>query len=335
MIGTRTPFRISFVGGGSDLKEFYQHHDGAVISTSIDKYVYIFLHPYFSEKTQVKYSKTELVDSIENIEHPIVRELLGKFNLNGIDINSIADIPSGTGLGSSSTFTVGLSNALYAYTNEFTSSSQLAKYACHLEIEVLREPIGKQDQYAASYGGFNIIRFYKNEHVDVQPVIVGQDTLNDLQDNLIMFFLGKRRKASAILNDQKKNMINSQKKIDTLVRMTKLVDDLSLSISSSNLKNFGEILNENWILKKSLSNKIADDEIDEIYNIGIDCGALGGKVLGAGGGGFILFYCPKNKQDNLRRAFNKLKELNFKFENTGSKVIYVGDLNKKIWRNNE
>ena len=203
MIGTRTPFRISFVGGGTDIREFYQEHNGAVISTSIDKYLYIFLHSYFSEKTQIKYSRTELVDNLDDIEHPIVRELLKKFNINGIDINSIADIPSGTGLGSSSSFIVGLANALYAYTNKFASASQLAKEASQLEIDVLKEPIGKQDQFAAAYGGFNIIRFYNNEHVDVQPVIASQETLDSLQNNLIMFFLGKRRKASIILDDQK------------------------------------------------------------------------------------------------------------------------------------
>jgi len=334
MIGTRTPFRISFVGGGSDMKEFYQHHTGAVISTTIDKYVYIFIHPYFDEKTQIKYSKTELVENLEEIEHPIVRELLKKFNQNGIDINSIADIPSGTGLGSSSSFTVGLTNALYAYTNKFSSSSQLAKDTSNLEIEILKEPIGKQDQFAAAYGGLNIIKFYRDEHVDVQPVIAGQDTINELQNNLIMFFLGKRRKASVILNDQKRNLINDQNKIDTLIKMTKLVDDLSVAIGSSDLQSFGEILHQNWILKKTLSNRITDDEIDEIYNTGLINGAVGGKVLGAGGGGFILFYCPKNKQSKIRKTFYKLKELDFKFERTGSKIIYVGDLNQNMWRNN-
>ena len=335
MIGTRTPFRISFVGGGSDMKDFYKYHDGAVLSTSIDKYVYIFIHSYFENKIQVKYSKTELVDKIKNIEHPIVRELLNQFKQTGIDINSIADIPSGTGLGSSSSFAVGLIHALYAYTNKLVSSSRLAKDASELEINILKEPIGKQDQFAAAYGGFNIIRFSKNENVDIQPIIAEQSTIKELQENLIMFYLGKRRKASQILKDQKKNIIDDSEKIKTLYSMTKLVDELAMSITNADLKQFGEILNENWELKRSLSKKITNDDIDECYKLGLNNGAIGGKLLGAGGGGFMLFYCPKKNHSRLRKTFYKLKELNFRFERTGSKIIYIADNDKRIWKKNE
>ena len=210
MIGIRTPFRVSFVGGGSDLKEFYSRSTGCVVSTSIDKYMYIFIHQYFDNKIQVKYSETELVDRIDQIKHPIVREALKKFQINGVDINSIADIPAGTGLGSSSSYTVGLLHALYGYSSKYVSSERLAQEACELEIDLLKEPIGKQDQYAAAYGGLNKITFYADEHVNVEPIIMEPEILHELQSNLLLFFIGSTRKASHVLSDQKTNILLDQ-----------------------------------------------------------------------------------------------------------------------------
>lgn len=324
MIGTRTPFRMSFVGGGSDLKEFYSRSPGCVVSTTINKYMYIFIHKFFDDRIQVKYSKTELVDRIEEIKHPIVREALKKFDLRGIDINSIADIPAGTGLGSSSSYTVGLLHALYSYAGQHVSAEILAREACELEIDILKEPIGKQDQYAAAYGGLNIIRFFPKGEVEVEPVIMEPEVYNQLQDNLLLFYTGTTRSASDVLNDQKHNLINEQTKFDSLVRMTELVENANRNLCESDLEGFGKTLDENWQLKKSLSNKISDTDIDNIYSMAKKNGAIGGKLLGAGGGGFLLFYCRKENQDALRRALSGLREIKFKFDSIGTKVIYYG-----------
>lgn len=322
MIGTRTPFRISFSGGGSDLKEYYRRYPGCVVSTTINKYMYIFIQPFFENKTQVKYSKTELVEDINQIKHPIVRETLNIFGTKYIDINSIADIPAGTGLGSSSSYTVGLFHALYAYTGKYPTKEQLAKDACKLEIEILEEPIGKQDQYASAYGGLNFITFYQNESVNVEPIIMHPDKFRELEENLLMFYVGHARRANYILNDQKKNMINDENKFNNLMKMTELAKQLKDSLSNGNSDDMGLILDESWQNKKSLSKKISNTDIDHYYEIAKKAGALGGKLLGAGGGGFLLFYCRKEDQEKLRTALSDLKEMKFKFDRFGTKLIY-------------
>ena len=322
MIGTRTPFRVSFIGGGSDLKEFYTRSPGSVLSTTINKYMYIFVHPFFDNRIQVKYSKTELVDQIDDVIHPIVRESLKKFDLSGIDINSIADIPAGTGLGSSSSYTVGLLHALYGYTNQNISAETLASEASEIEIEILKEPIGKQDQYAAAYGGLNIIRFLPTGDVKIEPIEMENSLYTQLQDNLLLFYTDKTRSASDILYDQKNNLINQEKNFDTQKQMTKLVEKAKCCLSDSDLDGFGKILDENWQLKRSLSSKISNKNIDDNYSIALKNGALGGKILGAGGGGFLLLYSKKEHQKQLRDALSKLKEIKFNFEPTGSQLIY-------------
>jgi len=322
MIGTRTPFRMSFIGGGSDLKEFYTRSPGSVLSTTINKYMYIFVHPFFDNRIQVKYSKTELVDQIDDVIHPIVRESLKKFDLSGIDINSIADIPAGTGLGSSSSYTVGLLHALYGYTNQNISAETLASEASEIEIEILKEPIGKQDQYAAAYGGLNIIRFLPTGDVKIEPIEMENSLYTQLQDNLLLFYTDKTRSASDILYDQKNNLINQEKIFDTQKKMTKLVEKAKCCLSDSDLDGFGKILDENWQLKRSLSSKISNTKIDDIYSIALKNRAMGGKILGAGGGGFLLFYCKKEHQKQLRGALSKLTEIEFNFEPTGSQLIY-------------
>ena len=323
MIATRTPFRMSFVGGGSDLKEFYNRQEGCVLSTTIDKYMYIFIHPYFDGRIQIKYSKTELVSKIEAIEHPIVREAMNRFQLNGVDINSIADIPAGTGLGSSSSFTVGLLHALYSYVGQTVDAERLAAEACEIEIDILNEPIGKQDQYAAAYGSLNVIRFQTDGTVRVEPVIMEPDYYQKLQNNLLMFYTGTTRSASGVLQDQKNNLINEQDRFDSLIQMTQLVEKASASLTSSDLVEFGNILDENWQLKKSLSNKISGSTIDDIYAIAKNNGAIGGKLLGAGGGGFLLFYCEAENHHRLRTALSSLREIRFNFDQGGSRRIKI------------
>jgi len=330
MIGTRTPFRISFVGGGSDLRSFYRNSPGAVVSTSINRYMYIFIHQLFANHIQLKYSKTELVKSIKDIVHPIFKAALSKFKLSGIDINSIADIPAGTGLGSSSSFTVGLLHALYSYSNRFVSAEELAQEACNIEIDILREPIGKQDQYAAAYGGLNHIIFYSNEEVFVEKIVMNPQKYEELQGNLLMFYTGESRDASSILSSQNKNISENIGTVNTIKDMVFLANELKKSLMGSNIDAVGEIMHDNWQLKKKLSKKISKEYIDVIYDKALKNGATGGKLLGAGGGGFLLFYCPRDNHEKLRFALSEYQELKFNFDNSGSRLIYVGDNQKEL-----
>lgn len=328
MIISRTPFRISFAGGGSDLPSFYRKEAGAVLSTSIDKYMYIAIHPFFDErKIQLKYSKTELVDRIDDINHPIFREVLKMYNLTGVDLNSIADIPSGTGLGSSSSFTVGLLNAVRTYLGKATSGEKLGALACDVELNKVGSPIGKQDQYAAACGGLNFITFYGDETVNVEKIIMQPEKKKELDENLIMVFVGGEHSANAILKRQAE-AIGEQKKFDTQKAMVRLAYELRTCLEKNLLDDFGRILHEGWLMKKSLASGISTGIVDELYERGIQAGALGGKLLGAGGAGFILFYCPKEKQDEFRIKMGNVNEMKFHFDDFGSKIIYIGDLFK-------
>lgn len=322
MIITKTPFRISFVGGGSDLETFYSQYPGAVLSTSINQYMYISSHKYFDEdEIRVKYSQTETVKNIADLKHPILKAVLDKFKLNGIEISSIADIPGGTGMGSSSSFTVGLLHNLYTYIGKEISKKEIAEEACNIEINILKEPIGKQDQYAAAFGGMNVIRFEKTGNTLVEPVKISNDLIKALEGNLLMFYLGTQRKASDILTEQQKNTSSSEK-TQILIKMVSLVDDLKTAIEAGRINDMGKILHENWILKQQLASAITNPEINECYEIALKDGALGGKLLGAGGGGFMLFYCEKKNQSRLINTLNKLKRFDFNFEKKGSSVIY-------------
>jgi len=325
MIISRTPFRISFAGGGSDLSSFYREETGAVVSTTIDKYMYLAIHPYFDKsKIQLKYSKTELIDSIEEIRHPIFREVLSLYNLKGVDLNSIADIPAGTGLGSSSSFTVGLLNVVNAYLNKACGSKKLAELACDIEINKVGSPIGKQDQYAAAFGGLNFITFYGDETVNVEKIIMEPEKKKELQDNLIMIYIGGKHSAKDILREQKE-IKSGSKKFSSQREMVKQAYQMKSLLENNDLDDFGRILHEGWMLKKTLTDGISNDHIDEIYNRGIKAGALGGKLLGAGGAGFILFYCPVEKQNFFRKSMKDFTELKFSFDNNGSNIIYIGD----------
>lgn len=323
MIVTKTPFRVSLFGGGSDLASFYSRSEGAVLSFSINKYMYISSHNYF-EKDQIrlKYSRTETVAQTSQIEHPILREVLQKFKVQGgLEISSIADIPSGTGMGSSSSFTVGLLHNLYARHNQFVDKRHLAEEACDIEINRLKEPIGKQDQYAASFGGLNVIRFQNSGHTQVESVHLPQETFAALQDQLVLFYTGQVRSASEVLSDQKANVSSSEQKFKNLQKMVEFVDEGRDLLFKSDFARFGQLLHESWMLKKSLSQKIANPEIDQTYDKALKLGAYGGKLLGAGGGGFLLFLVSPDKKEKLKSELG-LREFPFKMEFDGSKVIY-------------
>lgn len=323
MIISKTPFRISFVGGGSDLEAFYSRSKGAVLSTSIDKYMYVSSHKFFeTDKIRTKYSKTETVSNLEDLQHPILKEALRSFDIQGgLEISSIADIPSGTGMGSSSSFTVGVLHNLSAVKNKYASKEELSSGACQIEIEKLGEPIGKQDQYAAAFGGLNVIEFHQNGRVSVIPVYLSAERYQKLQDNLCLYYIGNQRSASSILSEQKKNS-SQEEKFRTLEKMVSLVYDLREALMDGELDDFGRLLHENWELKQQLASGISNPDIKDLYNRAMENGALGGKLLGAGGGGFMLFYCPQEKQGQLDRALHPVRRFPFNFEQDGSTIIY-------------
>lgn len=327
MIITKTPFRISFAGGGSDMPDFYEKHGGCVLSTSINRYCYISIHPYFDENyTLLKYSENELVQNLTDIRHRIFNCVLNERHIHGVEITSTADIPGGTGLGSSSTFTVGLLNALNCYQGKYMSKGEIAEKACEVEIQKLGSPIGKQDQYAAAFGGLKFIRFHTDGAVSVSPINMKSATYQELQKNLMMFYTGEIRSANYILSEQKKN-ISAQDKADNLKKMCALAEDMHTALEQNRLDSFGDLLNEGWKLKRTLASGISNPAIDEAYETAMKNGALGGKLLGAGGGGFLLFYCPPERQEQLRVAL-RLRVLPFSFEKDGTSVVYIGD---KYW----
>jgi len=322
MIITRTPFRISFAGGGSDLKEYYRQYGGAVLSATINKYVYLSMHPYFQkDKYFLKYSNLEYVDNVNKIQHRIIKQVFDDYKIKGIDFNSSADIPAGTGLGSSSAFTSGLINLCNIYTQKYMNKTEIAGYACEIEIEKLKEPIGKQDQYACALGGLNFISFNQDDVVTTEKITLDKKKSNKLQSKLLMFYTGSSRSASVLLKEQKEN-IDDCKKIANLQKMTRLAHELKEELLKGNIDNFGEILHKGWLYKKELSSQISNKKIDYYYNLAVKNGASGGKLLGAGKNGFLLFYAEKNNQKQLRKSLIDLKELDFKFENIGTTAIY-------------
>lgn len=323
MIITRTPLRISFAGGGSDLKEYYLNHGGSVLSVAINKYIYLSMHPFFHEnKYFLKYSQNELVENVDEIQHRIIRQVFKDYNISGVDFNSSADIPSGTGLGSSSSFTAGLTTLCNAYKNNYMSLEDIAKYASEVEIDKLKEPIGKQDQYACAIGGLNFINFNQDDTVTVEKVILKGEIIQQLEDNLLLFYLGTTRSASQILTEQKKNTINDQQKVKSLHKMVALAQELKIELVNNNIDAMGDILHSGWMYKKELAAKISNERIDYYYNLGIKNGATGGKLLGAGGGGFLLFYVKGNNHQKVKNALKDLEEIDFKFNFEGTKVIH-------------
>lgn len=323
MIISRTPFRISFVGGGTDLQDFYRQEYGAVVSVAIDKYMYITVNKRFDHTLRISYSRTEIVEHASEVQHPIIREALKRVGIDhGIEITSVADIPAQTGLGSSSAFTVGLLNALYAFKGVFRSAQQLAEEACHIEIDILKEPIGKQDQYAVAFGGMNHIQFNPDETVFVNPVICPKAVKQELRDNLLLFYTGQTRQAGSVLKEQKKNTAD---KLETLKAMRAMVDPFRVTMmEGKQLTKVGTLLHDGWNFKKHMAGAISNREIDCYYQQAMEAGALGGKLLGAGGGGFLLFFCERQNQNRLKEALSTLRHVPFDFEPEGSKIIFVG-----------
>ncbi len=325
MIVSRAPVRISMGGGGTDLPSYYREFGGFLLATSINKYVHILLNKRFEEDIRLSYSKTEIVDDVSKIEHRIFREALIYTGISKqIEIASIADVPSNSGLGTSSTFTVALLNALFGYKRQYVSIEKLAETACRIEIDILKEPIGKQDQYASAFGGFNAYHFDKDGTVTVEPLDIREELLMELQNNLFLFCLNKSRSASTVLTEQ--NEKSKSKDKDTLERLHKIKEIgyyTKRILEEGKIDEFGEILHNHWLTKKGLSDKISDPFIDEAYELALKSGATGGKVVGAGGGGFLMLYCSKNKP-KLVEAMKKmgLKPMWFTFEFEGAKKVF-------------
>ncbi len=335
MVITQTPFRISFFGGGTDFPGFYEKYGGQVLSTSIDKYCYLsvrHLPPFFDYSNYISYSKTERTVSIDEIQHPAVREAMKFLDMHELSILYDADLPARTGLGTSSSFAVGLLSAFYALKGKYADKRRLADEAIYLERVLCKESGGVQDQIAASFGGLNKIVFGP-EGYEVLPVIVGNDTKEVLSNNLMLFFTGISRFSSDIQVEQEKNL---DKKNSQLLKMKGLVDDAEKALIEKRVDDFGALLDYEWNLKREINGKVSNPVIDAHYQKAVSAGALGGKLLGAGGGGFLLFYVPQNKQEAVRRALEGLMEIPFDFENGGSRILYyapeIYDPDKrKVW----
>jgi len=324
VIIARSPLRITFGGGGTDLPSYYREHEGFLIAAAIDKYVYVTVMRPFAPGIYLKYSQLEHVEAAKDVHHPIIREaiqMLG-FNTPQIEITTLADIPAGTGLGSSGSFTTALLKALYAHRKRLIHPEELAELACHIEIDRLREPIGKQDQYIAAYGGLTCLTFSKDDTVEARPLAVSMDTLFDLEDHLLLFFTGFSRSAGDILKDQNTRTKESD---GTMLKNLHYVKDLGLrsktALESGNTMLFGELMHEHWEHKKRRSGGMSNPKIDEWYELGMKNGAVGGKLVGAGGGGFLMFYA--NDRNRLRRTMMRagLEEVRFKFDFEGTKII--------------
>jgi D-glycero-alpha-D-manno-heptose-7-phosphate kinase len=324
MIITRSPLRISLGGGGTDLPSYYREHGGFLVAAAIDKYVYIAVHATFSPRILLKYSKLEEVQSIDEIEHPIIREAMRSVGMTnpGIEIASMADIPAGTGLGSSGSFTTALLRALHAHRNTPVSPTELAEQACDIEISKLQEPVGKQDQYIAAVGGITAFTFHPDGKVDYRPCRISEETIFNLEDNLLLFFTGYSRSASSILQDQDKRSKQGDAAMLENLHFTKDLGKRSLeSLESGKLEEFGRLMDVHWQRKRARSSGISNDQINAWYDHAMANGALGGKLIGAGGGGFLMFYADNNKR--LRHAMRAkgLQEVRFRFDFEGTKVV--------------
>lgn len=327
MIISRTPLRISFVGGGSDIPAYYMKSPGAVVSCAINKYIYITVNKKFDSRIRASYSRTENVDHASQIQHPLIRECLKKVKIErGIEVTSMSDIPSeGTGLGSSSSYTVGLLNALYAYIGKYASAEKLAQEACEIEIEILKDPIGKQDQYIAAYGGFQFMQFLSDGTVDVSPIICSAETKRVLMENCLLLYTGLTRLSSPILAKQSENMKNDVDKRVIMIQMVSLAHEMQRLLNNNSIREFGQLLHENWLLKRKMAEGVSSNQIDRWYDIARKNGSEGGKILGAGGGGFLLVYAKKKYHDRILSSLKGPERHDFKFEPQGSKIIFVSE----------
>ena len=327
MIISKTPLRASFFGGGTDFRDYYENSRygyGSVISTALNMYVYIMVCKRFDSKIRVCYTKNEFVDSVDQIQHNIIREALKIVGIeNGIDIVYSADIPlssAGVGLASSSALAVGVLNALYAYKGEYASPEKLARMACEIEIERLGNPIGIQDQYACAYGGFRVYKFWADGKVSAIPIRMPKERLEKIKQHFMLYYTGVTRVSSEILSEQRNNIAD---KDEILNQMLMMVEKSVQAINDGEIERLGVMLDEAWQRKKSLASKISNPDIDAMYEAAKKAGAAGGKILGAGGGGFLLLYVSDEKKENVRNALKDYKEVNFDFENEGSRIIFM------------
>lgn len=321
MIIVQTPLRVSLFGGGTDFPSYFREEGGCVLSTAIDKYIYVTVKKRFDDLLRVGYTKTEMVKHVDEIQHELFREALRTTGIDrGVEITSMGDIPAeGSGLGSSSTVTVGSLHALYTLLGEIVPTERLAREACDIEVNILKKPIGIQDQYIAAYGGMRLIEFHRDGLVSMEKVELEDAHKRRLNENLLLFFTGKTRSADSILQEQVNNI---QARRTILRQMAEMAEIACQELQSGNPDAIGELLNEAWELKKQLASGISNGEIDKLYDIAREAGAIGGKITGAGGGGFLLLYCKHENQDAVRAALKDLRELPFNLEQDGSKVIF-------------
>lgn len=325
MIISRAPVRISLGGGGTDLKSYYSKYGGFLIAGAIDKYIFISANKRFYDSIRLSYSQTEIVDNVADIKHRIFQAALKLVNIDrGIELVSVADVPANCGLGTSSSFTVSLLNGLHAYKGEFVTQKQLAEEACHIEIDVLQEPIGKQDQYIAAFGGITCLTFEKNGDVLVEALKISDEALDQMESNIALFYTGIERSASEILAEQdEKSKKDDPKVIENLHKIKEIGLQTRKALESGNVDEFGELLHVHWETKRKRSQKMSDPFIDECYDVARKNGALGGKLIGAGGGGFFMFYCRNSDRPKLSRAMKNmgLKPMRFRFDFEGAKIL--------------
>jgi D-glycero-alpha-D-manno-heptose-7-phosphate kinase len=321
LIIIQTPLRISFFGGGTDFPSYYLSEGGCVLNSAIDKYIFVTIKKRFDQKLRVGYTRTEMVDSLSEIKHELIREAMRKTRIQqGIEVTTMGDIPSeGSGLGSSSTVTVGALHAMYTYLGEIVSAERLAQEACEIEIDTLGKPIGIQDQYIAAFGNLRFMEFLPSGEIRCERVKLNDKLRRELNDNFLLFFTGISRKSDTILNEQKQNITDRKSILREIKQLAYIARD---ELQSGNIDALGPLLHEGWELKKQMAGRISNGELDEIYHKARDAGAVGGKITGAGGGGFLLLYCPHEKQDQVRASLNSLQELPFQLERDGTKAIF-------------
>jgi D-glycero-alpha-D-manno-heptose-7-phosphate kinase len=320
LIIVQTPLRVSFFGGGTDFPSYFASEGGCVLSSAIDKYVFVAIKQRFDDRLRIGYTRTEMVDRVSEIQHELIREALVKTRIEkGVEITTMGDIPAGSGLGSSSTVTVGSLHAMYAFLNQIVTAEQLAREACEIEIDHLGKPIGIQDQYIAAYGGFRFLEFTPSGRVKIESINLDEKTKRRLNESLLLFFTGMTRKADTILTEQKTNI---QQRMETLGQMKDMAYTARNELLAGNIDILGYLLHESWQLKKKLASQISNGTIDDWYNAARNAGALGGKITGAGGGGFLLIYCPFERREQVRAALSHLRELPFQLEPDGTKVIF-------------
>jgi D-glycero-alpha-D-manno-heptose-7-phosphate kinase len=320
MIIVQTPLRISLFGGGTDFAAYYRRAGGCVLTTAIDKYIFLTIKPRFDDKIRVGYTRTEIVDQVDEVQHELIREALRKTKMHpGVEITTMGDIPAGSGLSSSSAVTVGALHAMYAFQNELAPAERLAQEACEVEIQILGKPIGKQDQYIATYGGFRFIEFHPDERVTCENLALPPRIMQRLNENLLLFYTGVNRQSETILAEQEQNIGRHVEILDAMKQLALRARD---TLCAGDIDAVGRLLGESWMLKKQLASQISNPEIERIYQSALEAGALGGKISGAGGGGFLLLYCPPGQHESVRTALGQLKELPFRFEPDGTKVIF-------------